>query len=376
MQNIKDDARDGNSPLKAVSLFTGAGGMDIGFADAGIEAVVANEIMPQAAATYRKNHPNVRLFEGSIDDLKDEIIAAGLGADVVFGGPPCQGFSVAGKMDPDDLRSKLVWSYLDVVKGIQPMLFVMENVKALASLEKWRPIRERFVREAEAIGYHCEYLVLKASDFGVPQNRKRVFFVGSKTRFSLDDLKLALLELTQQPPTLRELLGGLPKFGSEGNPATCSAKITLASNPVMRKSPYAGMLFNGMGRPLNLDGYSYTLPASMGGNKTPIVDQVFLDDVHETSWVEEYHEALMTDSAAPAFSDAPSRLRRLTSLEAAAIQTFPEGYVFTGPKTSVYTQIGNAVPCKLAAAIAKAARLVAIEGKQYESSSQHFGRLL
>lgn len=376
MQTMNTGAHDVYPSLKAVSLFTGAGGMDIGFADAGIEVIVANEIMPQAAETYRTNHPTVRLFEGSIDDLKDEIVEAGFRADVVFGGPPCQGFSVAGKMDPNDDRSKLIWSYLDVVQAIQPKLFVMENVKALATLEKWRPVRERFIREAQTNGYHCEYLVLQASDYGVPQNRERVFFVGSKTEFSLDDLKLALEDLKQQSPTLGQVLRALPKFGTEDNPVTCSARITLASKPVMRKSPYAGMLFNGMGRPLNLEGYSCTLPASMGGNKTPIVDQVLLDDINETSWIEEYHQALISDSTEPSFSEAPTRLRRLTSLEAATIQTFPEEYVFAGPKTSVYTQIGNAVPCKLAAAIAKAARLVTVEGKRYKSASQHFGRLL
>lgn len=370
------DAAQTETNLKAVSLFSGAGGMDVGFAEAGISTIVANELMPQAAATYRLNHPETQLFEGDIKDLKEEVIEAGKGADVVFGGPPCQGFSVAGKMDPQDLRSQLVWSYLDVVKGIKPKLFVMENVKALATLKKWQPVRERFVRDAAAVGYHCQYIVLKASDFGVPQNRERVFFVGSKHDFSLDDLKLALDEIKSEPPALREVLQRLPTFASKENPVTCAAKITLASNPVMRKSPYAGMLFNGMGRPLNIDGYSYTLPASMGGNKTPIVDQAFLEDSSVGAWVEEYHDALLSSSASPNFKKAPSRLRRLTTLEAAAIQTFPPDYKFTGPKTSVYMQIGNAVPCNLAAAIAQAARKVALEGAKNDCASQHFGRLL
>lgn len=365
-----------NRPLKAVSLFTGAGGMDIGFAAAGINAIVANEIMPQAAETYRINHPYTRLFEGSIDDLSEDIVEAGQGADVVFGGPPCQGFSVAGKMDPNDSRSKLIWSFLGIVRAVKPELFIMENVKALATLEKWKPVRNRFLQESASAGYHCEYTVLRASDFGVPQNRERVFFVGSRNKFSLDDLNLTLEELKSQPPTLREVLSSLPEFGSEGNPVTCAAKITLAANPILRKSPYAGMLFNGMGRPLNIDGYSYTLPASMGGNKTPIVDQTLLEDPNTEAWVESYHSALTSNSVTPEFTEAPLRLRRLTSLEAAAIQTFPDGYAFTGPKTSVYAQIGNAVPCKLAAAIAKAARIVAFEGETHEDASHRFGRLL
>ena len=122
----------------------------------------------------------------------------------------------------------------------------------------------------------------------------------------------------------------------------------------MRKSPYAGMYFNGQGRPINVDGYANTLPASMGGNKTPFVDEDYLYGDASSDWVVDYHKGLLDGTIVPEFKEAPARLRRITIKEAARIQSFPDDYVFCGNKGVVYTQIGNAVPCKMAEAVAKA----------------------
>ena len=121
----------------------------------------------------------------------------------------------------------------------------------------------------------------------------------------------------------------------------------------MRKSPYAGMMFNGLGRPMNLDAVSCTLPASMGGNKTPIIDSQLLADANSDDWIKNYHDGLADGSIIPEYRPAPERLRRLTINEAALIQTFPRDYVFMGTKSAIYTQIGNAVPCKLAECVAR-----------------------
>lgn len=178
-------------------------------------------------------------------------------------------FQLLEKWIPNDERSKLIWRFLDIVEIVQPRVFVMENVKALGELEKWKEIRQEYLRRTDAMGYHCCYKVLNSADFGVTQNRERVFFVGCKDNFTSSDLFFAYEQRHKKPLTLRELLSSLPPAGEEGNPLTCTAKITLAANPIMRKSPYAGMIFNGMGRPLNLDSVSTTLPASMGGQQNP-----------------------------------------------------------------------------------------------------------
>ena len=356
--------------ISGLSLFSGAGGMDVGFKRAGVNIVAANELEKNAALTFSENHPDTQMLEGDISSLMKEM-SSFKGVDLVFGGPPCQGFSVAGKMNPNDERSKLIWKFLDVVSMVDPEIFIMENVKSLATLEKWSAVRQRFFERANDLGYHCNHFVLNSSNYGVSQNRERVFFVGSKTPYRKASIEESLQKLEAPSATLRDLFSNLPKYGSEYNPITCSAKITLASKPVLRKSPYAGMLFNGMGRPLNLDSVSYTLPASMGGNKTPIVDSTLIDNPNGFDWVKDYHSKIKNGIIVPAFAEAPGTLRRITTLEAASIQSFPEDYTFLGPKTSIYSQIGNAVPCRLAEVIAKSVLDVCIStGIDFTTSTE------
>ena len=131
----------------AISLFTGAGGMDVGFEKAGIIPVLANELVKEAAETYKKNHKNGVMVNADINTIMDQMENY-KNVDFVFGGPPCQGFSVAGKMNPDDERSKLIFTFLDVVEKVQPRAFVMENVKALGALEKWAPVRKNILIES------------------------------------------------------------------------------------------------------------------------------------------------------------------------------------------------------------------------------------
>ena len=200
----------------------------------------------------------------------------------------------------------------------------------------------------------------ETKDYGVPQNRERMFLVG----FTKDEINVCesvllswlgneLAKLREKPPTIRDIVYKLGRAGSLSNNRICKAKITFAKSPVLRNSPYAGMLFNGAGRPLSPDGRSSTLPASMGGNKTPIVDESAIFDGSE-SFIELYHLHL-SRGGKPRSGYAPSHLRRLTVDECVAIQTFPPNYVFAGSQSSVFRQIGNAVPCKLAEAVARAA---------------------
>lgn len=342
--------------LKAVSLFTGAGGMDVGFEKAGIEVVFANELMSEAAATYNANHREGIMVNDDINNVI-ELLDQYKGIDLVFGGPPCQGFSVAGKMDPDDDRSKLIFTFLDVVERVMPRAFVMENVKALGKLEKWEPVRKKYLERVQSLGYTCIPFILNATEYGVSQKRERVFFIGVKGNSDpfFEYYMTNLLEQQKhKAPVVRALLESLGKAGTEKNPNTCTARITFATHPIMRKSPYAGMYFNGQGRPINVDGYANTLPASMGGNKTPFVDEDYLYGDAKSDWVVDYHKGLMDGTIVPEFKDAPKRLRRITIKEAARIQSFPDDYIFCGNKGMVYTQIGNAVPCKMAEAVARA----------------------
>lgn len=343
--------------IKAISLFSGAGGLDVGFENAGYEVVFANEFDRDAAAAWRANRPDnaSAMVEGDIWEHLDDLRPFAGKVDIVFGGPPCQGFSVAGKMDPNDPRSSLVWAFMDAVEIVRPKAFVIENVKALASLTKFEGVRRGIIEKANELGYEVSYRVHLASDYGVPENRERVLFIGiQKGTGSLDSVYDALKSQKKPAATVREVLKSVGKYGTAANPQTCTSHISLAKNPVMRKSPYAGMLVNGAGRPIDLDGVSPTLPASMGGNKTPIIDEAALNDDSAENWFVGYHRRITDGSSSPDRESVPPTARRLTLAEAAAIQTFPRGYVFGGTKTHRYRQIGNAVPCGLAEAMAKA----------------------
>jgi DNA (cytosine-5)-methyltransferase 1 len=226
----------------------------------------------------------------------------------------------------------------------------MENVKALGALAKFAEVRVALMHRFQKAGYSVTVHILNSKEFGVPQSRERVFFIGVKDGMA-PIYKCHFKKYHKLAPSLRSVLIPLGKPGTKANSRICNAKVTLAAKPVLRKSPYAGMLFNGQGRPLNPDGWASTLPASMGGNRTPIIDNNHLY-YGKASWVEEYHRHLINGGKPQGMHDAPSYLRRLTIDEAALLQTFPESYVWCGPVSKIYSQIGNAVPCALANVVA------------------------
>lgn len=342
----------GDDRYCVISLFSGAGGLDNGFVSENFNIVWANDLDEDACQTYATNIGS-HIHCGDIENYIPRLSRFSNKVDLLIGGPPCQGFSVAGKMDPNDPRSQNVWRYLKVLEIVRPKAFLMENVKALGVLDKWSFIREKLLEGMHNLGYNANYIVVNASDYNVPQNRERVLFIGflEKSKEPIDLEKL-LAPYRIKAPTVKEVLSKLDRAGTGNNTNVCNARITFCTKPIMRKSPYAGMLFNGAGRPIKINGYCATLPASMGGNKTPILDEEELYN-GATSFVEEYHKGLILKTVLPEFKEAPKRLRRLTVEEAAAIQTFPLGYKFSGSRSSMYKQIGNAVPCNLARQVAK-----------------------
>ena len=335
-----------------ISTYTGAGGLDIGFRAAGFAPIWANDIDAAAAQTYEAEFDS-HIHVGNIRTVP---WPEPLSADVMIGGPPCQGFSLAGRMDPNDPRSRHVYDFMEMVGHVRPIAFVMENVAALAVNPRWADVRDWLVARGRQLGYDARIHLVKASDYGVPQARERMFLVGLPEGVAADFQLTPSTELS--PPTVIDALSSLPQFGKPGNDSAATAKITFAKRPVLRKSPFAGMLFNGQGRPLNLEAPSLTLPASMGGNGTPIIDQYQLDHGGD-HWILEYHDHLMGGGESYE-GEAPSRLRRVTVEEAAAIQTFPPDMTFVGSQSAQFRQIGNAVPPRLARSVAEAL-MVAIE---------------
>ena len=200
-----------------------------------------------------------------------------------------------------------------------------------------------------------------------------MFFIGFRDIDNIRDIEYLLNQYRTSAPDVRQIFLELGIAGTSGNKRVCRAKVTLASNPVLRRSPYAGMLFNGQGRPINPDGYSNTLSASMGGNKTPIIDE---EHCHffQDSWVEWYHSHLINGGEPLQSSEVPKRLRRITVDEALRLQTFPKKYKFVGSQSSVYKQIGNAVPCQLAEAVAKLVKSILLDKKVFDKEYTHKGK--
>jgi DNA (cytosine-5)-methyltransferase 1 len=332
----------------AISLYSGAGGLDLGFSRAGFRVRWAIDTDSFAVETYNANLEPCAVC----GDVLSVDPPSSLQPTLVIGGPPCQGFSVIGRMDPDDPRSRHVDHFFDVVAQLHPRAFVMENVKALAASPRWAAVRERLLERATALGYEHSLFVLNAQDFDVPQSRERMFLIGICGATP----ERPLATTADCPPSVRSALGRLPRFGEPGNDATCVARVIPASNPVMRPTAHRGsLLFNGSGRPLKLDGPAKTLPASMSGNATPIIDQDELEHGAEP-WVVGYHLRLMRGK--PPLKGAPNRLRRITVQEAAALQTFPPSWAFAGARVAQYRQVGNAVPPRLAEAVALSLRNV------------------
>jgi len=217
-----------------ISLFSGAGGMDVGFEKAGFKTAVAIEQDSSCCETLRTNFPDVPVIEGDINNVTSaEILEAAklkpLECDVVIGGPPCQSFSLAGKrMGMDDPRGKLLLQFARVVRETLPKTFVLENVKGMANWNGGKAIdailnefSEQISYEGNEYKYSLSYKVLKASDYGAPQNRERLFIVGTRvgktfcfpepTHEANTDARLDLFKKTLKPyTTVKDAILTLP----------------------------------------------------------------------------------------------------------------------------------------------------------------------
>lgn len=313
--------------VTAIDLFAGAGGLSLGFQASGIESVFAVEIMPDAVATYRGAFPDTEVHNG---DIRDVDFRRFRGVDVVAGGPPCQPFSIGGlRRGREDARDFLP-EFVRAVLEVRPRAFLMENVPGLIS---FGPYLRAVLAPLFDLYSISEPQVLNAADYGVPQSRRRLVIVGSSEKAAF---QLPLGNPDRRMPAGLVLTG---KPRGEPNPS----KIVFAKCPDLRPNPYHGHLFNGGGRAIELDKPSPTILAAAGGNKTHFLDL--------ENRIPSYHEHLRRGGAP--FLGELQGARRITVEESAALQTFPPGIAFAGRRSSQYTQIGNAVPPRMAQAVAE-----------------------
>lgn len=220
--------------LKMIDLFCGAGGLSLGFTQEGFVTSLANDIQDCCVDTYAHNHPETPRDHIVLGDIKDVVknldkLLAGRNVDIVVGGPPCQGFSMANRQRLiDDPRNHLYKSYVEVVKKVHPKFFVMENVKGMLS------VAEQVKEDFRAIGYSVECHILNAKNFGVPQNRERLIYIGNCLGVDNEQIFNEIFALSENIPehnlgdalfALRELEASRVKNSTESGSIESGYKI-------------------------------------------------------------------------------------------------------------------------------------------------------
>lgn len=364
--------------LKMIDLFCGAGGLSLGFVQEGFTVALANDIEACCVDTYAHNHPETprdHIIQGDIRNVVAELgqLVEGCSIDVVVGGPPCQGFSMANRQRLiDDPRNYLYKNYIEVVRRIQPKFFVMENVKGMLGVAN--QVKEDF----EAIGYTVECKVFNAKDFGVPQNRERLIYIGN--RIGVDNAKIirAIDEIGTAATKyvladalygLRPLEASRVRNSTEMDTEVSGRKIESATaclpNDFInlincgRSVPVAcnhKARFNN-DRDIEIFGRLDQGDRSDDPKIADIMPYANRNDIFKDKYFKlEEAKVCKTITAHMKFDCNmyihPTQARGLTPREAARVQTYPDDYFFRGAYTKTYMQIGNSVPPLLSRAIA------------------------
>ncbi len=332
----------GQKPL-IVDLFSGAGGMSTGFEMAGFEVALGVEYIEKFSQTFAINHPNAITVNKDITEVSEEEVLELLDGkiiDVVIGGPPCQGFSGAGRRDPKDPRNSLFMDFVRIVGAIKPKYFVMENVPGILNMknEAGEKVIEIIRQEFKNIGYYVQWEKLLAADYGVPQKRRRVIFIGCPLNSDgtpsrpinyprRTHVEKIIANETRDVglPTLQQWVG--------------AGSVLLSKEEAPENSFHTQKMIDGFVRRKERN------RANGKGFGWQIIDPEKPCYTISARYWKDGSDALVK------YSD--SEVRMLTHGEAAAIQTFPKDYEFAGNKREIYMQIGNAVPCLLAKVIAE-----------------------
>lgn len=324
--------------LSLISLFAGAGGLDLGFHKAGFETLVANEWDKKITPTYRANFPSVRLLEADIRALRSSEFPDGVMG--IIGGPPCQSWSEAGsKRGIDDARGQLFYDYVRILRDKRPLFFVAENVPGMLS-PRHRQAVEEILGRFDAAGYHVDLKLLNANDYGVPEDRERVFYVGFRKDLMLSTFRYP--EPLSYRPTLRDAIWDLRETAL---PAATQNKTRGEACLYPNHEYFIGSyspIFMSRNRVRGWDEPAFTVQAS--GRQCqlhPQAPKMRKVGVNRQIFIPEY-EGLY---------------RRLSVREVARVQTFPDHFLFLYQDLDLgYKMIGNAVPVELAYHLACAIR--------------------
>ncbi len=330
-----------NKVLKFVDLFSGAGGLLRGFMDAGLKPVFSLEVWEPAIKTHKLNYPKIPLIEEDIRKVADERVRMYAGkVDVVVGGPPCQGFSTIGKRLVKDPRNELVFEFIRFVQLIQPKAFLMENVRGLLSSDGGRT-KAAIEEEYRRLGYSTISKVLCAADYGVPQVRNRIFFMGIREDIGIEPSFPAVTCTKENRVTVGDAINDL--MGKEN---AFPNHVPMRHNPIVEER--IACIKEGEGVPKS------GLPESVShGSRSDYLKNTIKNFSHVYRRLSRFRPATTMVPGHNAFPLHPVANRSLTVREAARIQTFPDDVVFEGSRQEQCIQVGNAVPVKLAEILAQ-----------------------
>jgi len=343
----------------AIDLFCGAGGFSLGFKDAGFDMLVSVDLYDEAIEVYQNNLPDANAVNADLTEYPPDKLVSGLetkkdGIDVIIGGPPCQGFSVMGKQDPNDERSGLLLRFAYYIEELSPEYFVMENVPGLLT-EKSSSYLDSFIDRVESAGYSIVSPIksVDASNYGVPQKRERVIVIGHK----LSNPAPEYPKPVQETVTVESAFAGIPSDIEE----------VQLDNGVYRgeldyESSYVEEINSMMGHNPSIDSLSGLNPVNHSesvrdrfseveqGGKDPVSQFPRLDPAG-TSPTLRAGSGSDRGTHTPARPIHPFENRCITVREAARLQSFPDWYEFHDTKYHSLRQIGNSVPPLLARAI-------------------------
>ena len=362
--------------MKIIDLFSGCGGFSLGFQMESFKPCLAIEIDQWASETYSYNHPKIPVLTKDIRKIDPKKLNL-KNIDGIIGGPPCQGFSLSGNRDIKDPRNSLFIDFVRFVKVLQPKFFVMENVKGLLSMKTKKNIlvKEIIQDEFKKIGYNLTLQVLSSADYGVPQIRQRVFFIGLREDLPFDKNKLIpKIDFSKKNYLkLWDAISDLPQINSGQGEANQKYLLKPKNNyqKLMRKN--SKEIFNHVAM-RHTDRLIERFKQIKYGQSVKDVDKKYSQrkrgaaneisgKVFSQNNMRPYPN-LPSPTVAASFQSNfihPYLNRNFTAREAARIQSFPDTYVFKGKRTTMswekylsqYQQIGNAVPPLMAKAIAK-----------------------
>lgn len=336
--------------IKVLDLFSGCGGLSFGFKKAGFEIVAGIDNWSDSLKTFQRNYKNAKAINMDLGSFDVKKIKLEIGdVDVVIGGPPCQGFSISGNRDLKDPRNILYKGFVEIVKAFSPKVFLLENVPNLVSMGGGE-IKEKIIKDFENLRYQIKYKVLLASDYGVPQNRRRVIFVGvkQKNNFVFPE---PIFDNNKNKVTTYDAISDLPDKNLKDG---YFLKILPKSAYQKKMRTKDSKIYNHQLTSHNQKTIEIISLVPDGGNYKDL-PEIYKNtrNVH-IAWTR-------YSSNKPSFTiDTGHRHhfhykynRVPTVRESARLQSFPDSFIFLGSKTSQYRQVGNAVPPLLAEAIAK-----------------------